>query len=74
MSLRRQDLVPASEKMSTDLEKIQQDSQRHNEHIEKTLEEVKQEQEAAKALLQSDCLTKGLMKTMNDKMHNAIQF
>ena len=62
MSLRRQDLEPASEKMSTDLEKLQQDSQRHDEHIEKTLEEVKQEQEAAKTMLQSDWSTKGLLK------------
>ena len=62
MSLRRQYLEPASEKMSTDLEKLQQDSQRHDEHIEKTLEGVKQEQEAAKTLLQSDWSTKGLLK------------
>ena len=60
MSLRRQDLEPATERMSTDLEK--QDSQRHDEHIEKTLEEVKQGQEAAKTLLQSDWSTKGLLK------------
>ena len=66
MSLRRQDLELASEKMSTDLEQSQQDSQRHDEHMEKTPEEVKQEQEAAKTLPQSDWLTKGLMKTMND--------
>ena len=60
MSLRRQDLELASERMSSDLEKLQYDSQRHDEQIDKTLEAVQKEQEAANTLLQSEWS----MKTM----------
>ena len=60
MSLRRQDLELASERMSSDLEKLQYDSQRHDEQIDETLEAVQKEQEAANTLLQSEWS----MKTM----------
>lgn len=50
----RHDLELASEQMSSDLEKLQEDSQKQEVHISKTLEAVQKQQEAANALLQSD--------------------
>ena len=46
--------------MSSDLEKLQEDSLKQEENISKTLEAVQKQQEAANALLQSDWTDKGL--------------
>ena len=54
------DLEVASDQMSSDLEKLQDDSQKQEEDISKTLEAVQKQQKAANALLQSDWPDKGL--------------
>ena len=56
----RHDLELATEQMTSELEKLQDDSQKQNEQISETLEAVQREQQAANAILQSDWSENGI--------------